>query len=468
MDYIIKDTTLGAIADSIRAKTGSSDPIAVSDMATQIEGITGGGGGGSVEGYATVTFMNGGEVLFSRMVLKGDDCPDPWVQKRIETPTKESTAQYDYTFNGWATADGGSADSNALKGITEDKTLYAAYASSVRKYTVTYYDTDGVTVLHTEQLAYGTTPYYVPTKDGAVFNGWTPKTPVTGNTSYTASWSAALASGSCGDTALWSLSTDYVLTISGTGATNSCPWRDTDYKTQIVEVVIEEGITALVMYSFVGCANIKAVTIPSTITSLGSSSFYNLSKIERVHIASLEPWLKCDASDGIDAAQWYVNGEAISALVIPESVTKIGRGTCKNWKITSVVFHDGVTDIGNEAFRSCNNLTSVTIPASVTTMGDNVFTACKSLESVVHLAPAVGKSQHNGCTNLKNVTLGENVTSIAAYAFSQCSALSSVIFEDTEGWKAGSTDLASTDLADSATAITYLTNTYRTANWTKT
>lgn len=42
--YSIEDSTLYGIAEAIRGKTGSSDPIPVSDMAAQIEGITTGGG----------------------------------------------------------------------------------------------------------------------------------------------------------------------------------------------------------------------------------------------------------------------------------------------------------------------------------------------------------------------------------------------------------------------------------------
>lgn len=89
-------------------------------------------GGGTAEGCVTVTFMNGAEVLFTRPVYIGDDCPDPVTQGRIDTPAKESTAQYEYTFNGWTATDGGVADSTALKNITADKTLYAAYSSAVR------------------------------------------------------------------------------------------------------------------------------------------------------------------------------------------------------------------------------------------------------------------------------------------------------------------------------------------------
>ena len=44
-EYVIQGETLTVIADAIRGKTGGTDPVAVSDMAAQIEGIEVGGGG---------------------------------------------------------------------------------------------------------------------------------------------------------------------------------------------------------------------------------------------------------------------------------------------------------------------------------------------------------------------------------------------------------------------------------------
>ena len=44
-EYLIQGETLTGIADAIREKTGGTDPVAVSDMAAQIEGIQAGGGG---------------------------------------------------------------------------------------------------------------------------------------------------------------------------------------------------------------------------------------------------------------------------------------------------------------------------------------------------------------------------------------------------------------------------------------
>lgn len=150
-------------------------------------GKAAGGGGGSVDGYATVTFMNGDEVLFSRLVLKGDDCPDPYVQNRIELPTKESTAQYNYTFNGWSGTDNGTADVNVLKNITADKTIYAAYDATVRTYTVSFYDGD--TCVHTEDVPYGGSSDYKYQKAELMFVGWTPApTNITGDMKCYGEW----------------------------------------------------------------------------------------------------------------------------------------------------------------------------------------------------------------------------------------------------------------------------------------
>ena len=44
-EYLIQGETLTGIADAIRGKTGGTEPVAVSDIAAQIEGIQAGGGG---------------------------------------------------------------------------------------------------------------------------------------------------------------------------------------------------------------------------------------------------------------------------------------------------------------------------------------------------------------------------------------------------------------------------------------
>ena len=109
-------------------------------------------------------------------------------------PTKENTAQYEYTFAGWSATPGGKADANILKDIDLGGNVYAAFTAIVKTYTVRWYN--GSTLLETDTVPYGTMPIY----DGAEpvytgtgdpseysFNGWNPAVvTVTGDATYTA------------------------------------------------------------------------------------------------------------------------------------------------------------------------------------------------------------------------------------------------------------------------------------------
>ena len=136
-----------------------------------------------------VTFMNeDGTELYVKPTINGDDCVNVVSKGLIPKPTKESNPQYNYTYSGWSLTPGGAADSNALKNITEDRVLYAAFTATVRSYTITYNDSDG-SFLYSESLQYGTMPDYVAEKDGSSFDHWEPAlATVTGDATYTAHW----------------------------------------------------------------------------------------------------------------------------------------------------------------------------------------------------------------------------------------------------------------------------------------
>lgn len=77
-----------------------------------------------------------------------------------------------------------------------------------------------------------------------------------------------------------------------------------------------------------------------------------------------------------------------------------------NNKVTSVVIKEGVTNIGNYAFKLESQLTSVIIPYGVTSIGDYAFCWCERLTDI------------NGIMGLPNT-----VSSIGNYAFSSCKKL---------------------------------------------
>lgn len=131
------------------------------------------GSGAAVDPIHTVTFMNGSEVIGQRSVVDGDDCADMVARGKWETPTRDSTAQYNYTYSGWSSTSDGEASSSALSAVTEDRTVYAAFTAKTRTYAVRFYD--GETLLHTAYVAYGGSSSYTYTKAGYLFEGWTPE-----------------------------------------------------------------------------------------------------------------------------------------------------------------------------------------------------------------------------------------------------------------------------------------------------
>lgn len=190
-EYLIWGSTLKGIANAIRSKTGEAGKIAVADMANKISGIT--GGGSDVE-VVYVTFMShdGTTELYKRAVLPGNHCLCPVAGGLIDTPTKESTAQQNFTFSGsWATTPNGGTDANALNNVTEDRVVYASYIATTRFYTVRFYD--GETLLKTMQVEYGASAIYEPEKEGYQFEGWSPgNTNITANTDCYAQWATAI------------------------------------------------------------------------------------------------------------------------------------------------------------------------------------------------------------------------------------------------------------------------------------
>ncbi len=239
-------------------------------------------------------------------------------------------------------------------------------------------------------------------------------------------------SGSCGENLTWTLDSDGVLTIAGTGkmtnysSYSSVPWYSKS--SAIKTVIIENGVTSIGDSAFSCCHLLTSVTIGDSVTSIGNSAFYNCTKLTSVTIP-----------DSVTSIGYSVFSDctSLTSVAIPDSVTSIGDEAfeyCRS--MTSVTIPDSVTSIGNSAFSGCTSLTSVTIPDSVTSIGNSAFYNCTKLTSVTigDSVTSIGDWAFSDCTSLTSVTIPDSVTSIGGSAFEYCTSLTSIYISDIAAW----------------------------------
>lgn len=112
----------------------------------------------------------------------------------------------------------------------------------------------------------------------------------------------------------------------------------------------------------------------------------------------------------------------LKSVTIPNTIVSIGAFAFNCSGITSIIIPNSVTSIGNHAFVECQKLVSVTISESIKNIGDFTFKNCRELTSVVipKSVESIGKGAFAYCWKLKSVDIGESVKSIGDGAFGQC------------------------------------------------
>ncbi len=187
-------------------------------------------------------------------------------------------------------------------------------------------------------------------------------------------------------------------------------------------LTIPNSVTTIGEGAFSGCIGIEEITIPNSVTQIYAGAFYGCDNLSKVNISSLEAWCcivfgmisggnySRESSNPIYYAHHlYLNGQEITDLVIPNSITAINSYAFYGGSgFNSITLGNAVTTIGNYAFSGCTGLTNLTIGDAVTTIGESAF---------------------EGCTGLTSLTISKSVISISGNIIVNCPSLTSLSVE---------------------------------------
>lgn len=253
------------------------------------------------------------------------------------------------------------------------------------------------------------------------------------------------------------------------------------------KVKLPANLATIESYVFSGCKTLEKIELPEKLTYIGNGAFSDTglrsiripaslkrcdkyafgsnSTVNAVYIEDLTSWLSMEegpdffSSEDIElyskspTIKYYVDGELLERLVIPDEVTSIREYAFNCGKeIREIVFHENVKTIGRSTFLGCENLeltrdklpnylqtigayafakckkiSKVGIPSSVTEIGEAAFAMCSGMTQCIFAQEIqiekISRKLFQGCTSLEKTTIPAGVTIIEGYAFQNCKKL---------------------------------------------
>ena len=184
---------------------------------------------------------------------------------------------------------------------------------------------------------------------------------------------------------------------------------------------VKVGTRIICDSAFSFCRSLSEIVIPSSVTSIGKGAFSYCVSLSEIVIPSSVTSIGDSAFSSCDS---------LSKIVIPSSVTSIGKGAFfRCHSLSEIVIPSSVTSIGDGAFYGCGSLSEIVIPSSVTSIGGSAFSRCYSLSEIVipSSVTSIGDSAFSYCRSLSEIVIPSSVTSIGKGAFSRCVSLSEIV-----------------------------------------
>lgn len=196
---------------------------------------------------------------------------------------------------------------------------------------------------------------------------------------------------------------------------------------------VKEDTQEICDNAFWGCAFVRNIAVPASVTKIGDEAFARCISLESVYIPpSVEkigknPFIGLDskviknqsANFVVDAKMLYdadrtrlISCMTDAAMVIvPKTVQTIGSlAFTRRSRLKKVQLPDGLDRIGRDAFSDCDTLEEIVIPASVTNVSAYAFAGCDSLKKVTFLGvpERVARTAFCDCDKLMSIIVPES------------------------------------------------------------
>lgn len=249
----------------------------------------------------------------------------------------------------------------------------------------------------------------------------------------------------------------YSLTTSENGNTAALTNENKNCALEVVnipETITVDGVTYTVTSlwseafsgsSWPGNKTVKKITIPKTVSSIGTHCFRNCTSLEEVYIKgtaksfSNAEFYNCTSlwkldmsgmTEEVTIGQYFAYGTAISDLKLPPKLKKIsGTTPFKTSALTNLVLPDSLTWLGDYAFQNCTNINTVKLSANLEYFGCNNFQNSKITEIIIpSKVTQVTKDTFHGSSLKKVVFASTSVTSYNANMFSSTGSLNLLFY----------------------------------------
>ena len=250
-------------------------------------------------------------------------------------------------------------------------------------------------------------------------------------------------------------------------------------------------LTGIEEEAFSGCTEIKSISIPNSVESIGDFAFQDCENLKTVKVQWITP-LPIDESvfEGVDlkgseddpdsgvtlvvlqgyadtyraadvwkdfknineyydldvnmifkdenvkmiCLAWDTNKDGELSYREASVVTDLGAAFVGNTMITSFTelrSFSGLQNIAASTFKGCSNLEEITFPRNLVSIGQEAFVGCTNLKTVYmqESLKTIGDYAFQGCANINSINWSSALTDIGNYAFQGCAAITTNPFQ---------------------------------------